>query len=1282
MHAIELRDLISTETSEVEAVVRVDIGPRNQYIDVQSRGNSCVVDRVVDLVLEETSRDEMEAQNLSITVWNKLSRRKDAVIGFHDISLALVHSLPQREVYRQWFGLMSRTDNAITGYLRASVSVLGPLESTPPHGLEEHDEENADIDAKPNIPVSLKRRAFHLFIRLFRGADMPHMDVVGVIDPYVNVRFGGVAPQKTRTLRNTTRPEWNTELRFPVWTPMLSDRILIEVFDYNQGGANVLVASTEISWNDLMSRSPAILPARFYPLYSAQPGATMMAGLRLLRSGECSPSAYSGRLLIEVEAINVEKPKSGKRENLLSPPDPVTVPHTIWFDLIRASELEAPDLTQCNVELCIGATTIMSMPTTIKDGGCVWNQQMDEFALDLDANPASRPDVFVNIYGKSMMTGVSERMGFVRIPLSTSSFLSGRQWLVLTADPVFLAAQPAAQQSPMAGFIECSLQIGPEVNRPIQRKEIKRISEKKFELRAHIYQGMHLHPSADDGTCNPYVLIALGGSSAVTRVVHSTCYPAFYTTLSMPVSLPQPLSLAAPLRLVCLDRQFAPPPLAHPDEPKPEPKFRDVIIGEVTVPLAKIEKRFPSVPEDLKLESATFPRKGVVIASFQLIPADEISRPEFAPVAIFPEMRDVLLEIGAVGLRDLLPFNFVSVENAQLEFDTGDRSDPSKIQRTNICEGNNPNILQTITQPMRVPTNPRFCPHLNIRCFDHRLGGAPVVGVAATHLGKYLPWVDENDLEPESSDEEGSLVVTYLEPEVSIEPLSEAWNILPHQTLSFITPARSKRTTKAGFGVRTLPEVDEMVIPDMERMGRSEVAASIDDDDDEMGGPTSGAIAEDPITARPVVDSPLEDRFENHPFEEFVLLRGNARTSRTTREVGTFKARIRIIEISKRNMYPKAVSLRGLFQPMSYVVRLYLLRGRQLVGKDNSGFSDPFLVVHNGVGPDHHKDFSDRLQRGTLNPDFGIVCEIKATLPGDAHLTIECWDWDLGGNDLIGKTVIDVESRLFSEEWKNMVPKPVETRPLTHPTSLTPQGYLDFWMEIMTTEEALEQAPLNLKPPAPTHMTLRLVIWKVRDVFPLEKQFIDLFATACVDGLPPQQTDMHPLAHPLTNPPEFNWRCVFHIPVHATNMAKNPRLLLALYDKEFVGANDALAEAVVSLIPMYKEALLRRNRDKKDERIVSLAQQWVTLFHPNVQGEMGKILVSMDMLPMEDNLENPVGMGRGEPNNSPKLRRPTRPSAFMLRVRALLAWVRAHPKITFAITFVIVIVIAIPTAMK
>ena len=59
-------------------------------------------------------------------------------------------------------------------------------------------------------------------------------------------------------------------------------------------------------------------------------------------------------------------------------------------------------------------------------------------------------------------------------------------------------------------------------------------------------------------------------------------------------------------------------------------------------------------------------------------------------------------------------------------------------------------------------------------------------------------------------------------------------------------------------------------------------------------------------------------------------------------------SRIRLIEISKRSQYPAPLDLKLIFEPMDFVVRVYLLRGRNLTPKDENGLADPFLIVHNG----------------------------------------------------------------------------------------------------------------------------------------------------------------------------------------------------------------------------------------------------------------------------------------------------------------------------------------------
>ena len=60
----------------------------------------------------------------------------------------------------------------------------------------------------------------------------------------------------------------------------------------------------------------------------------------------------------------------------------------------------------------------------------------------------------------------------------------------------------------------------------------------------------------------------------------------------------------------------------------------------------------------------------------------------------------------------------------------------------------------------------------------------------------------------------------------------------------------------------------------------------------------------------------------------------------------------------------------------------------------------------------------ERYHKHTLNPDFYEKFEIPITIPGDARVTIEVWDWDGLGDDFMGSTVIDIEDRWFCKEWR------------------------------------------------------------------------------------------------------------------------------------------------------------------------------------------------------------------------------------------------------------------------
>lgn len=91
----------------------------------------------------------------------------------------------------------------------------------------------------------------------------------------------------------------------------------------------------------------------------------------------------------------------------------------------------------------------------------------------------------------------------------------------------------------------------------------------------------------------------------------------------------------------------------------------------------------------------------------------------------------------------------------------------------------------------------------------------------------------------------------------------------------------------------------------------------------------------------------------------------------------------------------------------------------------------------------------DNYQNDQPNPKFNKRYDFNVTFPGAPPLVIEAYDYDLlFGDDLIGKTVIDLDDRFFNPKWVSIEEKPVETRELYHKSSMMNQGVLDCWVDI------------------------------------------------------------------------------------------------------------------------------------------------------------------------------------------------------------------------------------------
>lgn len=95
-------------------------------------------------------------------------------------------------------------------------------------------------------------------------------------------------------------------------------------------------------------------------------------------------------------------------------------------------------------------------------------------------------------------------------------------------------------------------------------------------------------------------------------------------------------------------------------------------------------------------------------------------------------------------------------------------------------------------------------------------------------------------------------------------------------------------------------------------------------------------------------------------------------------EVGKIKSQFRIVEASKKGADDSS-NLEKLFQPMDYIVRLYILEAYNIVPTDADGSSNPYVRI-TCSGKTLVKDVKKDVQN-TSRPSFYKCYEVTVSYP-------------------------------------------------------------------------------------------------------------------------------------------------------------------------------------------------------------------------------------------------------------------------------------------------------------
>ena len=393
------------------------------------------------------------------------------------------------------------------------------------------------------------------------------------------------------------------------------------------------------------------------------------------------------------------------------------------------------------------------------------------------------------------------------------------------------------------------------------------------------------------------------------------------------------------------------------------------------------------------------------------------------------------------------------------------------------------------------------------------------------------------------------------------------------------------------------------------------------------------------------------------------------------RGFGKFKAVIRICEKKKMDDFQKEIEkfkskdekimselknvekyenlTKSILVKHEVIIRVYILEIKGLPKKDLLSPSDPYIKIY--FGEDKKFDEQKNHQNDKVDVEWFKYYDILSIFPGESTLRIEVWDYNpIFKDELIGSTSIDLEDRYFNNDWQNLKFKPIETRELNHPDITGQQGRILLWVEIFDKKDSINMTPWQIAPEPISKVELRLVIWETEDMRMMDvEDTSDIYITAYVDQKDKQSTDVHYRCQ--TGVGSFNWRIVLQLDVPRVNNI----LTLHAYDKDIFSKDDFISKAEIDLtdiikipkdldVPItfckdYVDSVPQEEKTKyKGIEFLTGGDDeeknkfWVDCYANNEKSG-GRILCSLEILPMWKAELTKVGLGRKDPNVSPYL---------------------------------------------
>ncbi|KAI1344718.1 phosphatidylserine decarboxylase-domain-containing protein [Xylariaceae sp. FL0016] len=137
------------------------------------------------------------------------------------------------------------------------------------------------------------------------------------------------------------------------------------------------------------------------------------------------------------------------------------------------------------------------------------------------------------------------------------------------------------------------------------------------------------------------------------------------------------------------------------------------------------------------------------------------------------------------------------------------------------------------------------------------------------------------------------------------------------------------------------------------------------------------------------------------------------------------------------------------------VLKIVVLRARELAAKDRSGTSDPYLQLNCG-----ETKFTSHCVQKTLNPEWNVVCTVP--ISGEANLLLDCvcWDKDRFSKDYMGEFTLALEE-IFANDKTEQEPQWYPLKSKKKSSVVSGEVLLQFNMFDSTNKDATDAQVLE-----------------------------------------------------------------------------------------------------------------------------------------------------------------------------------------------------------------------------